>query len=272
MKARHAPVTLGSPRSLRVHAGSVDVVAAWFPPNARLGWHSHERALFGIMLQGAFRTRILGRDVDYDASCAWTEPAEERHANIANADGARVLIVQPAAGAGALTDLCSSLFDEIVTCRSAELLADASRLEAECTLQDDLSPLVVDGLALAMLARGARLFRAIRHHDRKPRWLSEAVEYLHANCLERVELRDLATSVGVHPSRLSHEFRARLGTSPGEYVRRLRLEWAAQRLLSADASIADIALRSGFCDQSHFTTMFRRHFGMAPAAWRRSRA
>ena len=271
MRPRHVPVTIGSPRFLRVRTPSVDVIAAQFPPHARLGMHSHERALFGIMVKGAFHTRIRGREVDYDAACAWTEPAEERHANVANADGARVVIVQPAADASGLTSLCSGLFDEILNFHSAQLLGDASRLEAECGLQDDLSPMVVEGLALTMLARGARLYREIGHRDPRPRWLLRALDYLHAHCLERMELRDVATSVGVHPSRLSHEFRARLGTSPGEFVRRLRLEWAAQEFLSSNATIADIALRSGFSDQSHFTRMFRRHFGIGPAAWRRSR-
>jgi AraC family transcriptional regulator len=73
----------------------------------------------------------------------------------------------------------------------------------------------------------------------------------------------------VHPSHLAHEFRAHRGTTVGEFVRQLRLEWAANVMLSEGASIADIALRAGFCDQSHFSRAFRRHFYATPAAWRR---
>jgi AraC family transcriptional regulator len=264
-------VTLGSPRFRHVAAGTVDVVSAWFPPHTRLGTHTHARALFGVMLGGAFRTRIRGRDVEYLVSGAWTEPAEERHANVASAEGARVLIVQPAAGATGVEQVCRPLLDEIVHLRSAELAADASRIEAECARPDDLSPLVVEGTALAMLARGARLRRSTRHHDAAPRWLLLVVEQLHAHRLDRVRLGELATSVGVHPSRLAHEFRARLGTSPGDYLRGLRLEWAAERLLDEEATIAEIALRAGFYDQSHFSRAFRRRFGITPAGWRRSR-
>ena len=271
VKSRHALVTMGSPSFRHVHTPTVDVVSAWFPPNARLDAHTHAQAVFGVMLQGSFRTHILGRNVDYLPSGAWTEPAEERHANVAGRAGAHVIVVQPAAEAREIGIECRRLLDDVVSLQSAELLADASRLEAECSTPDDLSPLVVEGTALAMLARGARLFRSIRHHEKEPRWLAHAMEYLRAHRLDRIRLSDVARDVGVHPSRLAHEFRARVGTSPGEYVRRLRLEWAARRLVDDDAPIAEIALRAGFYDQSHFSRLFRRHFGIAPAAWRRAR-
>jgi AraC family transcriptional regulator len=248
----------------------VEVIAAWFPPHATLASHRHDRPLFGLMFDGAFRTTILGREVDYDAASAWSEPAEERHANIASPRGARVLIIQPSSGHADMTAIHGAIFDEVVHLRSAELLPDAARLEAECGIRDDLSPVVVEGLALALLARAARLFRRSATHEPHPKWLLQAQEYLHAHCLERITLGALARDVGVHPSRLAHEFRIRLRVSPGEYLRRLRIAWAAARLLDEESSIADIAVRAGFYDQSHFSRLFRRQLGMPPAAWRRS--
>ena len=252
MKSRHALVTMGSPSFREVRAPLVEVVSAWFPPNARLASHTHAKAVFGVMLDGTFRTRILGRDVDYLAAGAWTEPAEERHTNVAGSTGARVLIVQPGSADSALADVCRSLLEEVVYIRSLDLMADASRLEAECTVPDELSALVVEGTALAMLARAARLQRRELHHDHAPRWLHRAVEYLHAHCLDRINLGALATSVGVHPSRLAHEFRTRLGVSPGEYVRRLRLEWAAGCLREPEPGIAEVAVRAGLLRPESF--------------------
>ncbi|MBC7895736.1 MAG: helix-turn-helix transcriptional regulator [Cytophagaceae bacterium] len=269
MKTPHVPVTLGSPRSRRVETESLEVVAAWFPSHARLGTHTHPRALFGVMLDGAFRTSILGREVDYEGASVWTEPAEERHANVASAVGARVLIIQPARAASSVAAIHRDLFDEVVHERSIDLRTAAMRLEAECAVRDDLAPLVVEGLGLALLARAARLFRRARHHDAHPAWLEQARDYLHAHCLERVQLGAVARAVGVHPSRLSHEFRTRLHVSPGEFVRALRLSWAAVELRKPESTIADVAARAGFYDQSHFSRLFRRQFGVAPAAWRR---
>ena len=149
-RSRHALVTMGSPTFRHLCTPSVDIVSAWFPPNARLESHTHARAVFGVMLEGSFSTRILGRDVEYRAASAWTEPAEERHANVAGSRGANVLIVQPGAESGGLTDAHRALLDEVVYLPSSDLVADAARLEAECVLQDDLSGLVVEGTALAM--------------------------------------------------------------------------------------------------------------------------
>ena len=270
-RSRHALVTMGSPSFRHLHASTVDIVSAWFPPNARLDSHTHARAVFGVMLDGSFHTRILSRDVEYRPAGAWTEPAEERHANVAGTRGARVLIVQPSAQAGDLPDAHRTLLDEIVYLRSSDLLADAARLEAECAQPDDLSSLVVEGTALAMLARAARLFRLTKHHGRAPTWLNAATDYLRAHRLDRIKLGDVARAVGVHPSRLAHQFRARYGQTPGEYVRGLRLEWAAEQLRREDSTLADIAIRAGFYDQSHFSRMFRQQFGVAPATWRRAR-
>jgi len=270
-RVRHAPVTLGSPRFRHIQSPSLDVVEAWFPPHSRLDTHTHARAVFGIMLDGQFRTQILGRDVEYLASGAWTEPTEERHSNLAGNRGAHVVVVQPNAADVELADECRHLLGEVVYVQSAELRADAARLATECAVQDDLSPLVAEGSALAMLARAARLYRSRLHCEREPRFLTLAVEYLHAHHLDRIDLGALARGVGVHPSRLAHEFRARLGVSPGEYVRCLRLEWAARELGAGEVSVAEVALRAGFYDQSHFSRMFRRHYGIPPAAWRRSR-
>src|SRR5687768_13613821 len=83
INGRHALVTMGSPSFRHLHGPTVDVVSGWFPPNARLEAHTHAQGVLGVMLEGAFRTRSLGRDVDVLAAGAWAEPREERDANTA---------------------------------------------------------------------------------------------------------------------------------------------------------------------------------------------
>ena len=81
-------------------------------------------------------------------------------------------------------------------------------------------------------------------------------------------LGEIATEVGLHPSHLARTFRAHVGESIGEHGRRLRLEWAAERLVCSDEGLAEIAGRAGFSDQSHFTREFKRRFGVAPGRYR----
>ena len=86
---------------------------------------------------------------------------------------------------------------------------------------------------------------------------------------ERVTLDELAAVAGVHRAHLVRSFRARYGVSIGVYVRRERIRWAARALRHSDAPLAEIALRAGFADQSHFTRTFVKHMGVSPGRYRR---
>ncbi len=66
---------------------------------------------------------------------------------------------------------------------------------------------------------------------------------------------------------------ARLGISPGDWVRTERLAGAARDLLRPvvkPPSIAEIASSWGFSDQANFTRAFRRQYGMSPREYRRA--
>ena len=61
-----------------------------------------------------------------------------------------------------------------------------------------------------------------------------------------------------------------VGESPKQYTLRLRLEQAAARLATRDASVLEIALGTGFKSHEVFTRAFGRHFGVTPTAYRAS--
>jgi AraC-like DNA-binding protein len=64
-----------------------------------------------------------------------------------------------------------------------------------------------------------------------PVGLARASAWLHEERFLQVpDVTELATTAGVHPTELACMFRAHYGESIGEYARRLRLEWAAERL------------------------------------------
>lgn len=83
-----------------------------------------------------------------------------------------------------------------------------------------------------------------------------------------VSLAALAARAGSSPFHLHRAFTRVVGETPKRYTLRLRLEWAAARLLASDDSIVDIALAAGFKSHEVFTRAFRRHFGRTPAAYR----
>jgi AraC family transcriptional regulator len=85
-----------------------------------------------------------------------------------------------------------------------------------------------------------------------------------------LRLRDLAAVAGLHPSHLARSFRSARGESLAASLRRRRVEWAKRRLVETDDAIATVALEAGFCDQGHFSRVFRRIVGTTPSRFRNS--
>ncbi|MDQ6738209.1 MAG: AraC family transcriptional regulator [Gemmatimonadota bacterium] len=83
-------------------------------------------------------------------------------------------------------------------------------------------------------------------------------------------LNDLATYTGVSAFYLARTFRREAGIPIHQYLLRLRLGTALERMSDPTVRLSAIALDAGFSSPSHFTSAFRKTFGVAPTAWRSS--
>src|SRR6185436_10255820 len=102
------------------------------------------------------------------------------------------------------------------------------------------------------------------------RWIERVREYLHAHFTRKLSLGEIAHAAGVHPVHVCRAFPRHHGLTLGEYVRALRIDYAARELIASRRPIADIAFDAGFASQSHLTRHFRARIGVTPAAYRRS--
>ncbi|HXV76739.1 MAG TPA: AraC family transcriptional regulator [Candidatus Polarisedimenticolaceae bacterium] len=270
MGRRYVPVTMGSPRFRTVDVGECIVTEAWFPPGVRLPHHVHERPCFAVMLDGSFDLDFAGRSYPCLPASVSTEPAGERHANRIRNGGAHVVVVQPDPATSEFVRPLRGLLEEIHHFSHTDITRMARRVTLELRRPDDLSSLAIESLALGMLVAARRVERPDRSGHPVPRWLSRAREFVHANYRRSFTIRHLAREAGVHPVHLARVFRSHFRTSVGEYVRGLRLDWAARELAASDESIAVIALEAGFADQSHFTRAFKQHRGLTPGRYRRT--
>ncbi len=97
------------------------------------------------------------------------------------------------------------------------------------------------------------------------------VRYLRDNYRRSLSIRDVAAQIHLSERHTSRLFAAVMGVSVMDYVTALRMETAAHMLLDHHQAIKEIALGIGYPDVRYFTTVFRQHTGMTPAAFRRER-
>ncbi len=103
-----------------------------------------------------------------------------------------------------------------------------------------------------------------------PEWLERVRSIIEQRFAEPYKLSEIAAEAGVHPVHLAREFRKHYGTSVGEYLRRVRIEYACRELMGSNVAVTNIAFAAGFADQSHFSRTFKRLCGTTPGRYRAS--
>src|SRR5262249_24089743 len=96
-----------------------------------------------------------------------------------------------------------------------------------------------------------------------------AKELLMADLSGDIGLSELAAACGLSPSHFCRAFSHTYGCPPYRWLTTQRVERAKELILNTNRSMSEIALTTGFADQSHFTRVFSSRVGASPAAWRR---
>jgi AraC family transcriptional regulator len=239
-----------------------------FAPETRLPTHAHENPFFYLVLQGA-STEVYGRSTRRATPTTLVfHPAGEPHANHWHGEGGRCFHLEILPTALSRLGGHAAALTGPVEFGGGLPVWLAMRLAREFEQDDALATLALEGLALELLVETARNPVPIPERT-PPRWLRCARDLLHARFAEGLSLGDVAAAVDVHPARLAHVFRRHQGCTVGDYLRRLRVEFAGRQLAASELPLVEIALAAGFADQSHFCKCFKRHTGLAPTEFRR---
>jgi transcriptional regulator GlxA family with amidase domain len=90
------------------------------------------------------------------------------------------------------------------------------------------------------------------------------------NLGRRIRLRELAHLAKLSVSGYEEAFARRIGSPPVAYFTRMKIQQASRQLLETGTPVKDIASSLGFDDPYHFSRLFKRHTGLAPAHFRQS--
>lgn len=237
-----------------------------YAPASALPAHRHDEPSLCLVVSGRYEETQRGRAVAHGPGhllyCAAGEPHSQRFAG----EGARKLLLRPAPAALEFLQARGAL-EPGRHVAAPRLAALARELAAELDARDDCAAMVVEGLVLELLG----LFGRGGDERGRAAWLQRVRDYLHEHQAGELALEGVAREVGRHPTHVAREFKRAFGVSVGGYLREIRVQ-RAERLLDGErASLAQIAIACGFCDQAHMSRVFRALRGTTPAARRRAR-
>jgi AraC-like DNA-binding protein len=98
--------------------------------------------------------------------------------------------------------------------------------------------------------------------------LSAMLAYLDDHLDEPLRIPELAARAGLSQFQLDQRIRSLFGLSAGQYLSRLRIGRACDRLRHTDAPLKELALECGYADQAAFTRQFHKSVGLTPGAYR----
>ena len=253
----------------RYEVAEFRLMDATYPPGMKVPRHSHTRACFSFMLEGALSETYERRGLEWRPFSIGFNPPDEEHSNFIHDTGARFLIVEVSPEWLKRVSAYSGILKRSFISQPEQLRDLGFRLYREAQQVDAVSQLAIEGLLFEVVAETSRL-EVKRKPDKHPRWLARARELIHAHFDDSLTLATIAQTVGIHPVHLSRVFRIHHQCTIGDYIRRLRIDFVCRELSTDSASLAEIAYQAGFYDQGHLSRVFKRLTGMTPTQYRTS--
>lgn len=143
----------------------------------------------------------------------------------------------------------------------------ALRLFKEYKAMDLFAELIMEGLLLEIIVHTLRSSK-LTTNRKAPAWLAKTRDLLHDSFCQNLTLKQIAENVGIHPVHLATCFRRHYGCTIGDYVRKLRIDFACAQIRNSNQPLTEIGVSAGFCDQSHFSRSFKNLIGMSPSEYR----
>jgi AraC family transcriptional regulator len=242
--------------------GGARAVRVVHPERQQIGAHRHELAFLSLPRLGAYSDESNDGEALIAAPAATFHPAGTCHANRIGQSGLETITIEfdpawlrPESGALPLDRLHLWIGGPV---------ALAARRLAEAWENPRCAEPVLAGLTARFLQAASR-----QETSRRPPWLDDLLQAVGEGA--EPSTSQLARRLGLHPAWLARAYRSSMGEGLHEMLRRRRVERASGLLRRTDLPLAEIAIETGFCDQSHMNRAFRALSGRTPLQVRRER-
>jgi len=99
--------------------------------------------------------------------------------------------------------------------------------------------------------------------------VSRALDYIEKNFAECITLDELAAACHVSRRHFFRLFEQAVGLAPMEYLKKVRLQKAAEMLLTSESNVTEVAFACGFNDSNYFSSLYHKEFGMSPSQFKK---
>ena len=118
--------------------------------------------------------------------------------------------------------------------------------------------------------RVCEVMQKLRQQELYPPSNSKIISYKTASqTTQKMSLEELANSVGLSESRLRALFKADIGLTLTQYIRKIKMDSAADMLRNGHRKVTEIRAKLGANDDSHFVRDFKQSHGMPPTQYRK---
>lgn len=226
--------------------------------------HAHDQPYFCLLVEGEYNETYADRTIAYSPFSIALHPAKFSHSDGIASIGASFFTIELADEWHDRVKQYVDLNNVTVDLAGGDVSWAGLRLLREFLEADEPNELLVEGLLYEMLAA----FAALPAEATAPPWLERVKAFLQGSFAENHTMVELASFANVHPVSLARSFRLHERQTVGDFVNRLRIAAACQRLSDPAVRIADVAADCGFVDQSHLTRVFKNVTGMTPGVFR----
>lgn len=102
--------------------------------------------------------------------------------------------------------------------------------------------------------------------------VNRAITFIHEEILKDLSLKKISEHVNVHPNYLSKMFKESVGVNLTEFINQKRIEESKYFLLHSKLPLSNIALLFKFCNQSYYSSLFKKYTVMTPKQYRNRHA
>jgi AraC-like DNA-binding protein len=161
---------------------------------------------------------------------------------------------------------CTEIVSPVIDCAQTSAVLLQAHVNSQVGNELDREAAVISALTGLIRKHGNKRVRHAESsaHNAATQRVAICIDLLHSRVNQPLNLTLLARHASVGRHQIIRDFQSVLRLTPGEYLRQIRLEHARQ-MIAEGLPLTQVAMNSGYSDQSHFSRVFRRVYGYTPS-------